>query len=624
MEMAGSLIAFACGSRCPAMDGQQRNGLFTKHLLQHIKTPNEDIQLLLRAVRKAVVEESKYGQIPFVSDGLLEKNICLYGQSRYKLDGLIQIPNAELKLDEEIGKGGFGTVYRATWERTHYTVAVKTLHLIHLASNDKRAFEKELKILHNLRSPHIVTLFGACMEDGNYAMVIEYMSLGSLYKVLHEDKDTDKLTLEWPERWSIALQAAIGVNYLHQLSPAILHRDLKSANFLLERIYEGYSVKLCDFGVAQIRNATTRQTTGSTERPISLSWTAPEILDLEDHTEKSDIYSLGIVYWELFEYKIPYDGCTDGVIRQFVLAGKRLKNFEKTPSTFRTIIERCWAHNPSDRPDGSELIQMIKQCIPVETDILQHIFYDAACFVLKTRDEKNITLAKTKGIWITSQANQEKLNRAFQQHQNVILFLSVTGRKGFQGIARLSCESRDASEGIAWMFQTSKKHSSHAVKIDLIPCETLRFCHIDHLFNSLDKNKPVTLSSDGQEIDLDCAKALCRLFPSNPSIDIMPIVTKAISHIDFGFSANTSKLNENGIFISGLPSNMNKQLLFNTIQDMFSTVGQIKIDPLTEKSCIYLFRRKNNMDELTGGATVTFESLETVKKAFEKYNGSIL
>ncbi|CAF1061298.1 unnamed protein product [Adineta steineri] len=251
-------------------------------------------------------------------------------------------------------------------------------------------------------------------------------------------------------------------------------------------------------------------------------------------------------------------------------------------------------------------------------DILQHIFYDAVCFVLQTSNEKNITLAKAKGIWATSQLNQQKLNRAFQDYRNVILFLSVTKSGRFQGIARLSSQSRHTNEKIVWIFQEGKKDVSNVFHIDWIPCEPLRFCNIEHLLSSLNENKPVTMSSDGQEIELDCAKALCRLFRSDLNIDIMPIVTKAISH------ANTSKLNENEIFISALPSNMDKQLLFNTIQDMFSTVGHIKIDPLTEKSCIYLFRRKDNINELTGEAAVTFESQKIARKAFEKYNGSIL
>ncbi|CAF1436890.1 unnamed protein product [Adineta steineri] len=257
-------------------------------------------------------------------------------------------------------------------------------------------------------------------------------------------------------------------------------------------------------------------------------------------------------------------------------------------------------------------------------DILQHILYDAVCFVLKTVDEKNLALAKTKGIWVTSQANQLKLNRAFQDHRNVILFLSATGCGNFQGVARLSCQSRHTNEKIAWIFHDGEMHVSHVLNIDWITCETLPFTYTRHLLNSLSKNEPVTRNRNGQEIELDCAKALCRLFRSDPNIDIMTIVTKAINYdtkiADFYLSANPSKLNENEILISGLPSNMDTQLLFDAVQDMFSTVGQIKMDPLTEKLCIYLLRKKDNMHELTGEAVVTFESQTTAREAFEKYN----
>ena len=82
MHMDGSLIAFACAPGTLAIDGKgQKNSPFTKSLLNHIKTPNEDIQMILRDVRREVKEESKSNQIPFISDGLLKKDICLYGQS---------------------------------------------------------------------------------------------------------------------------------------------------------------------------------------------------------------------------------------------------------------------------------------------------------------------------------------------------------------------------------------------------------------------------------------------------------------------------------------------------------------------------------------------------------------
>ncbi|CAF1206933.1 unnamed protein product [Rotaria sordida] len=171
----------------------------------------------------------------------------------------------------------------------------------------------------SIRCPNIVSFYGACTKTGKYALVMEYMSLGSLYKILHEDNRV----LTWLERLSVAFQTASGINYLHQLPEPILHRDIKSLNVLMERAYEGYTAKVCDFGLARTRDETTRQTTSNPSLVCTLKWTAPEILLAGHHTDKTDIYSLGIVYWELATSEIPYDGLSDGVIRAFVLAGDR-------------------------------------------------------------------------------------------------------------------------------------------------------------------------------------------------------------------------------------------------------------------------------------------------------------
>ncbi|CAF3994371.1 unnamed protein product, partial [Rotaria sordida] len=170
----------------------------------------------------------------------------------------------------------------------------------------------------------------------------------------------------WPERLSIAFQAASGINYLHQLPEPVLHRDIKSLNFLVERAYEGYTVKVCDFGLARTRNETTRQTKYNSTRAYTLPWTAPEILRLEDYLDKSDIYSLGVVFWELSSITIPYYDRQDDIIRAFVLAGDRLKIPEGTPSTFHDLIKKCWAQQPNDRPSSSHLIEIIEQCIQIQ------------------------------------------------------------------------------------------------------------------------------------------------------------------------------------------------------------------------------------------------------------------
>ncbi|CAF4556577.1 unnamed protein product [Rotaria sp. Silwood2] len=211
---------------------------------------------------------------------------------RKNIPDFLQISSNDLKLHEQIGHGAFGTVYRATWVIAQHVVAVKSLYLTRMNDVATKEFFKELSFMDRLRSPHIVNFYGACVETEKCALVMEYMSLGSLYKMLHEDK----LVLIWPHRLSIALQAAKGINYLHQLQSPILHRDVKSGNFLLERAHEGYTVKVCDFGLARTRSETTRQTKYNPTLACTLQWTAPEILRMGRHTDKSAIYSLGIIF----------------------------------------------------------------------------------------------------------------------------------------------------------------------------------------------------------------------------------------------------------------------------------------------------------------------------------------
>ncbi|CAF3412523.1 unnamed protein product [Rotaria socialis] len=268
----------------------------------------------------------------------------------------LHIPGHDLESEELIGQGGFADVYRGTWLSQHHRVAIKEIRITHLMDDVRQDFLYEISAMCKIRFDHVLNIFGACIEPNYYAIVVEYMSLGSLFNVLQKKQPH----LSWPDRWSIALQMTKGVNYLHSMS--ILHRDIKSLNFLMEKAVDGYLIKICDFGLAKIRQETSRQTADSHQQRVSvgtLQWKAPEVLKFGKPSKASDVYSLGIVFWELATERVPYEELDEATISQGVKAGERLKIPSDVPHDYTSLISNAWSQEPSDRPTSEQLIQQI-------------------------------------------------------------------------------------------------------------------------------------------------------------------------------------------------------------------------------------------------------------------------
>ena len=268
----------------------------------------------------------------------------------------LQIPGHDLECGDLIGQGGFADVYQGTWLSQRHRVAIKTIRITYLTESMKQSVLNEIAAMYKIRYDHVLGIFGACIEPNYYALVVEYMSLGSLFDVLHKKEHA----LSWTDRWSIALQMTKGVHYLHTLS--IIHRDIKSLNFLMDRASHGYLVKICDFGLAKIRQETSRQTVESDSKQVSagtLQWKAPELLRFGKPSKASDIYSLAIVFWELATGCVPYDELDEPTISQGVKAGERLEIPNDVPSPFTSIISNAWSQEPNNRPTSQELIEQI-------------------------------------------------------------------------------------------------------------------------------------------------------------------------------------------------------------------------------------------------------------------------
>jgi len=274
----------------------------------------------------------------------------------------LQIPGHDLNREKSIGSGGFADVFRGTWISRHHRVAIKVIRINDLKDNIKQGFLNEIATMHKIRYDHVLGVFGACLEPNFHALIVEYMSLGSLFDVLQKK---DRI-LSWPDRWSITLQMTKGINYLHMIS--ILHRDIKSLNFLMETTINGYLVKVSDFGLAKIRQETSKPTVqapGQYAPAGTLQWTAPELLKFDKPpSTASDVFSLGVVFWEVATGCVPYNELDNMNILIGVCAGNRLAIPDDVPSDFASIISNAWSQEPHKRPTCQQLIEMIKMAIP--------------------------------------------------------------------------------------------------------------------------------------------------------------------------------------------------------------------------------------------------------------------
>ena len=261
---------------------------------------------------------------------------------------LPMIQAGEMTLGDILGEGGFGVVHKGRWQKV--TVAIKRLRAKTLTEATLNAFREESRLHGQLRHPNVVSLYGACLEPGHFSMVMEYMSGGSLYQLLHSSKE-----LLWSLRKSIASDIAVGLNYLHE--SGIIHRDLKSLNVLLDG---NDQAKLADFGLSGIKTETASTMTVTTSTPGTVRWMAPELFKRMGKCNRStDIYAMGCVFWELSSRKLPFqdsDGANDMTIPMWVKDGERDDIPSDCPVGYAALIRKCWAQNPEDRPMTAELV----------------------------------------------------------------------------------------------------------------------------------------------------------------------------------------------------------------------------------------------------------------------------
>ncbi|CAI6010379.1 unnamed protein product [Closterium sp. NIES-65] len=258
-----------------------------------------------------------------------------------------EIDNDQLKLQHKIASGSFGDLYRGTY--CGQDVAIKILKAERLNDSLQQEFAQEVFIMRKVRHKNVVQFIGACTKPPNLSIVTEFMVGGSVYDYLHKHRGSMKL----PMVLRVGMDVAKGMDFLHKNN--IIHRDLKAANLLMD---ENDVVKVADFGVARVK-ANSGVMTAETG---TYRWMAPEVIEHRAYDHKADIFSFGITMWEMLTGKLPYPDLTPlQAAVSVVQRGLRPPIPKGTHPRLADLFERCWATNPADRPEFSEIIRVIAE-----------------------------------------------------------------------------------------------------------------------------------------------------------------------------------------------------------------------------------------------------------------------
>jgi serine/threonine protein kinase len=277
----------------------------------------------------------------------------------------------DIEKGDVVYSGSMSTVYTAKWRDTD--IALKLVRGgNHMEGTKMNGLLAEVDLLQQLRHPNIVSLMAVCQDipaggEGILGILTEYCARGSLYHLLHEVHGLRQAQLI--EKLRLALDVASGMSFLH--GSRIVHRDLKSGNVLIDSTGRA---KIADFGLSKLVDLTMTHVTGVTG---SVAWAAPEVLQEEAYRDSADVYSFGVILWELLMNEIPWQNKTHVQVITAILVKRQtlISSVMRTqfPSAIFSLLEECLQSGPELRPGFHSIKERLEEYIEGNVEMMNPI-----------------------------------------------------------------------------------------------------------------------------------------------------------------------------------------------------------------------------------------------------------
>ncbi|XP_030628301.1 proto-oncogene tyrosine-protein kinase receptor Ret [Chanos chanos] len=299
-----------------------------------------------------------------------------------------EFPRKNLVLGKTLGEGEFGKVVKATAFRLkgkagYTTVAVKMLKE-NASHSELRDLLSEFTLLKQVNHPHVIKMYGACSQDGPLYLIVEYAKYGSLRNFLRESRkvgpsymgsdanrnssyleNPDERALTMGDLISFAWQISRGMQYLAEMK--LVHRDLAARNVL---VAEGRKMKISDFGLSRDVYEEDSYVKRSKGR-IPVKWMAIESLFDHIYTTQSDVWSFGVLLWEIVTLGgNPYPGIAPERLFNLLKTGYRMERPENCSEEMYSLMLRCWKQEPDKRPTFSEISKELEKMMVKSRDYL--------------------------------------------------------------------------------------------------------------------------------------------------------------------------------------------------------------------------------------------------------------